>query len=134
MDLNMASIRMKSSEMEARAADAVWWLTVMAVLCVVLAAAFLVQFPAVILRPIDKLKRGITEIANHNYEERLDFGGQPRVPRGGRVVQRHGLQTLREYRRSSLDSLMIEKKRIEGIVNSLHEPIVGLDSSATSSS
>lgn len=74
MDLNMASIRMKSSEMEARAADAVWWLTVMAVLCVVLAAAFLVQFPAVILRPIDKLKRGITEIANHNYEERLDFG------------------------------------------------------------
>lgn len=127
MDLNMASIRMKSSEMEARAADAVWWLTVMAVLCVVLAAAFLVQFPAVILRPIDKLKRGITEIANHNYEERLDFGGNREFREVAESFNDMACK-LSEYRRSSLDSLMIEKKRIEGIVNSLHEPIVGLDS------
>ena len=33
---------------------------------------------------------------------------------------------LDEYRRSSLDDLMTAKKRIEAIVNTLHEPIVGL--------
>ena len=127
MDVNMASIRMKSSEMEGRAADAGGGLTVMAVLGVVRAAAFLVQFPAVILRPIDKLKRGITEIANHNYEERLDFGGNREFREVAESFNDRACK-LAEYRRSSLDSLMIEKKRIEGIVNSLHEPIVGLDS------
>ena len=34
---------------------------------------------------------------------------------------------LDEYRRSSLDDLMTAKTRIEAIVNSLHEPIIGLD-------
>ena len=130
MDLNMASIRMKSSEMEARAADAVWWLTVMAVLCVVLAAAFLVQFPAVILRPIDKLKRGITEIANHNYEERLDFGGNREFREVAESFNDMAAK-LDEYRRSSLDDLMTAKKRIEAIVNTLHEPIIGLDPEKT---
>ena len=125
MDLNMASIRMKSSEMEARAADAVWWLTVVAILCVVLAAAFLVQFPAVILRPIDKLKRGITEIANHNYEERLDFGGNREFCEVAESFNDMAAK-LDEYRRSSLDDLMTAKKRIEAIVDTLHEPIVGL--------
>lgn len=37
-------------------------------------------------------------------------------------------QKLSQYRRSSLDRLMTEKMRIEAIVNSLHEPIIGLDS------
>lgn len=127
MELNMASIRTKSSDLEARAADAVWWLTAVAILCAVLAAAFLVQFPSIILRPIDKLKQGITEIANHNYEERLDFGNNREF---GEVASSFNDMAckLSEYRRSSLDQLMIEKKRIEAIVNSLHEPIIGLDS------
>ena len=36
---------------------------------------------------------------------------------------------LDEYRRSSLDKLMTAKTRVEAIVNTLHEPIIGLDSS-----
>lgn len=70
---------------------------------------FLIRFPAIILRPIDKLKQGITQIANHNYDERLDFGNNKEF---------HAVATsfndmackLSEYRRSSLDRLMTEKK------------------------
>lgn len=126
MELNMNSIRTKSSDMESGAEDAVQWLTILSILCVLLAAVFLIRFPAIILRPIDKLKQGITQIANHNYDERLDFGNNKEF---------HAVATsfndmackLSEYRRSSLDRLMTEKKRIEAIVNSLHEPIIGLD-------
>ena len=126
MELNMNSIRTKSSDMESGAEDAVQWLTILSILCVLLAAVFLIRFPAIILRPIDKLKQGITQIANHNYDERLDFGNNKEF---------HAVTTsfndmackLSEYRRSSLDRLMTEKKRIEAIVNSLHEPIIGLD-------
>lgn len=127
MELNMASIRAKSSEMETDAADAMWRLTVVAVLCAILAAVFLVRFPSMILKPIDQLKQGITQIANHDYEQRLDFGNNREF---GEVATSFNDMAckLSEYRRSSLDQLMIEKKRIEAIVNSLHEPIIGLDS------
>ena len=127
MELNMNSIRSKSSEMESRAEGAVQWLTILSILCILLAAVFLVRFPAVILRPIDKLKQGITQIANHNYDERLDFGNNKEFHAVAASFNDMACK-LSEYRRSSLDRLMTEKKRIEAIVNSLHEPIIGLDS------
>ncbi len=127
MELNMNSIRSKSSGMESRAGGAVQWLTILSILCILLAAVFLVRFPAVILRPIDKLKQGITQIANHNYDERLDFGNNKEFHAVAASFNDMACK-LSEYRRSSLDRLMTEKKRIEAIVNSLHEPIIGLDS------
>lgn len=127
MELNMSSIRFKSSIMEKSASDAVLWLTFVSVMCAVLAGVFLVRFPAIILRPIDKLKDGITQIANHNYEERLDFGDNKEFCEVADSFNEMACK-LSEYRRSSLDRLMMEKKRIEAIVNSLHEPIIGLDS------
>lgn len=126
MELNMNSIRSKSSDMESSAEDAVQWLTILSVLCILLAAIFLIRFPAIILRPIDKLKQGITQIANYNYEERLDFGDNKEF-RAVAMSFNDMACKLSEYRRSSLDRLMTEKKRIEAIVNSLHEPIIGLD-------
>lgn len=126
MELNMNSIRSKSSDMESSAEDAVQWLTILSVLCILLAAIFLIRFPAIILRPIDKLKQGITQIANYNYEERLDFGDNKEF-RAVAMSFNDMACKLSEYRRSSLDQLMTEKKRIEAIVNSLHEPIIGLD-------
>jgi len=80
-----------------------------------------------VLRPIDKLKQGIVQIANHNYDQRLDFGNN-RELRGVAESFNNMAQKLSQYRRSSLDRLMTEKMRIEAIVNSLHEPIIGLDS------
>ena len=127
MELNMNSIRSKSSDMESRAEGAVQWLSILSVLCILLAAVFLIRFPAIILRPIDKLKQGITQIANHNYEERLDFGDNKEFRAVASSFNDMACK-LSEYRRSSLDRLMTEKKRIEAIVNSLHEPIIGLDS------
>ena len=127
MELNMNSIRSKSSGMESRAEGAVQWLTILSILCILLAAVFLIRFPAIILRPIDKLKQGITQIANHNYDERLDFGNNKEF-RAVAASFNDMACKLSEYRRSSLDRLMTEKKRIEAVVNSLHEPIIGLDS------
>ena len=128
MELNMASIRMKSSDTAASATDAMWSLTIVSVLCALLAMIFLIRFPAIVLRPIDKLKQGITQIANHNYGQRLDFGDNREF---GEVAQSFNdmAAKLDEYRRSSLDKLMTAKTRVEAIVNTLHEPIIGLDSS-----
>ena len=126
MELNMAAIRAKSSAVEQRADYVMWWLIVVAALCAVIAGAILVWFPRLVLRPIDALKRGITEIANHNYRQRLEFPGNREFESVAESFNDMAAK-LDEYRRSSLDDLMAAKKRIEAIVDTLHEPIVGLD-------
>lgn len=125
MELNMGSILAKSRGMESSADEAVRWISVIAILCVLLAALFLLYFPSIVLRPIDKLKQGIVQIANHNYDQRLDFSGNREFESVAESFNDMAAR-LDEYRRSSLDDLMMAKKRIEAIVNSLHEPIVGL--------
>lgn len=127
MELNMVSIHTKSTDMETDAHSAMIWLIVVSILCVLLAAVFLVRFPAVIMKPIDKLKLGIKRTAERDYDQQLDLG------RNGEFAEvaesfNNMVRKLAEYRRSTLDKLMIEKKRIEAIVNSLKEPIIGLDS------
>lgn len=126
MELNMAAIRAKSSAVEQRADYVMGWLIVVAALCAVIAGAILVWFPRLVLRPIDALKRGITEIANHNYRQRLEFPGNREFESVAESFNDMAAK-LDEYRRSSLDDLMAAKKRIEAIVDTLHEPIVGLD-------
>ena len=120
MELNMAAIRAKSSAVEERADYVMWWLIVVAALCVVSAGAILVWFPRLVLRPIDELKKGIREIANHNYQQRLDFTGNREFESVAESFNDMAAK-LDEYRRSSLDDLMTAKKRIEAIVDTLHE-------------
>ena len=98
----------------------------LAALCALVAGAVLVWFPRMVLRPIDELKKGIKEIASHNYGKRLDFTGNREFESVAESFNNMAAK-LDEYRRSSLDDLMTAKTRIEAIVNSLHEPIIGLD-------
>ena len=126
MEVNMAAIRAKSSQVEERADYVMWWLIVVAALCALVAGAVLVWFPRMVLRPIDELKKGIKEIASHNYGKRLDFTGNREFESVAESFNNMAAK-LDEYRRSSLDDLMTAKTRIEAIVNSLHEPIIGLD-------
>ena len=121
----MAAIRAKSAGVEQRADYAMWWLIAVAALCALIAGGILVWFPQSVLRPIDALKKGITQIANHNYRERLDFPGNREFESVAESFNDMAAK-LDEYRRSSLDDLMTAKKRIEAIVDTLHEPIVGL--------
>lgn len=125
MAVNMAAIRAKSADVEQQAQYVMWWLIVVAALCAVVAGVILVWFPQMVLRPLDELKKGITQIANHNYQQRLNFSGNREFESVAESFNDMAAK-LDEYRRSSLDDLMTAKKRIEAIVNSLHEPIVGL--------
>lgn len=125
MEVNMAAIRAKSAAVEHRADYVMWWLIGAAALCAMIAGAILVWFPEMVMRPLSILKKGITQIANHNYSQRLDFSGN-REFESVAVSFNNMASKLDEYRRSSLDDLLTVKTRIEAIVNSLHEPIIGL--------
>lgn len=126
MDMNMLSIRSKTSALEAEAAHSVGWLSGVAVVCVVLALLLLLFLPTIVLKPIDKLTQGITSIAHRHYDQRLDLGKDSEFKAAAEAFNDMAAK-LNEYRRSSLNDLIMTKMRVEAIVNSLHEPIIGLD-------
>ncbi|SEG26041.1 Signal transduction histidine kinase [Parabacteroides chinchillae] len=126
MSLNMASIYRKSQVAESTAHQALLWIGVIGVLCILIAFVFLIKLPRSIDAPIRKLKDGIMGIANHNYEKRLDLGGYEEFAEVANSFNRMA-EHLAEYRKSTLADIIQAKKYIEAIVNSINEPIIGLN-------
>src|SRR5699024_904496 len=66
------------------------------------------------------------EIAQKNYSKRVSFKGNNEFQNLARSFNKMA-EKLEEYSHSNLEKLLIEKKRIETIINSMYEPIIGLD-------
>ena len=130
MSLNMASIYRKSQVAELTAQRALIWIMCLGILCIVIAFAFLVRLPGSINTPIRLLMKGIMEIANHNYEKRLDLAKYEEFEEVANSFNRMA-ERLTEYRQSTLADIIQGKKYIEAIVNSITEPIIGLDRDRT---
>ena len=126
MSLNMASIYRKSQVAEATAHRALSWIWGIGAACVAIALAFWVRFPRSITTPIRMLTDGIMEIANRNYDKRLDLA---RYTEFGAVATSFNrmAERLAAYRESTLADIIRGKKYIEAIVNGITEPIIGLD-------
>lgn len=126
MSLNMASIYHKSEVARQTANNALLWISLTFAGCIILALAILFRFPYTILKPIRELISGITEIANHNYDKRLNF--EPTSEFGEVSASFNKMaERLNEYKESALSDIIANKKYIEAIVNSITEPIIGLD-------
>jgi len=126
MNLNMSSIYHKSEIAKQTANNALLWIYVTFAICVFLSLAFLFRLPHSILKPIKELTGGIMEIANHNYDKRLNF--EPTSEFGEVSTSFNKMaEKLNEYRASTLSDIIANKKYIEAIVNSITEPIIGLN-------
>lgn len=66
------------------------------------------------------------EIADHNYNKRLDLGKYEEFAEVSDSFNRMA-ERLAEYQKSALTDIIQEKKYSEAIVNSIKEPILGLD-------
>ena len=115
MSLNMATIYRKSKVAERTADQALLWICIIAVACVLIAFAFLIRLPRSITSPIRKLTDGILEIANHNYEKRLDLGDNQEFAEVASSFNRMA-ERLTEYRKSTLADIIQAKKYIEAII------------------
>lgn len=126
MSLNMASIAHKSEVAAQTSHNAMWWICLVGISCIVVALGLLVMFPALIARPIRELMNGIVEISKRNYDKRLHFN---KIEEFSEVAASFNdmAEKLSEYRQSTLANLLTSKKFVEAIVNSIHEPIIGLD-------
>ena len=105
---------------------ALLWISVTGGICVLTGLVLLFWLPRSISRPILELKQGILEIANHNYEKRLDMKNSEEFREVADSFNRMA-ERLTEYRASTLADILSAKKFLEAIVNSINEPIIGLN-------
>lgn len=127
MKLNMKAIKVKSDIATHTAETANLWIAVVGTLCFLIAFNLLINLPNNIANPIKELTLSIKEIANKNYAERVHFTNHNEY---GDLAKSFNTmaQKLQEYNDSNLYKLSFEKKRLETLINNMHDPIIGMDS------
>jgi PAS domain S-box-containing protein len=126
MQLNMAAIERKYAAATATANRATFLMAFVGSFLFLIAFSFVVNFPGYIANPIKELTESIKQVSKRNYHQQLDFKSNDEF---GELGQAFNIMTtkLNEYENSNLASILFEKKRIETIINSMHDAILGLD-------
>lgn len=124
--LNMAAIEHKNNIASGTADAAIIIVSLIGSLCFLIAFSFVVNFPGYIANPVKELMQGIKEISNKNYNKRLVF---PAKDEFGDLAEAFNQMAakLDEYEHSNLASILFEKRRIETIINSMNDGIIGID-------
>ena len=106
--------------------NALLWISVAGGVCIVIGIMLLIWLPRSISRPVNQLKEGIVEIANLRYDKRLDMS---KTEEFREVAEKFNnmAEKQAQYRASTVADALAAKRFIEAIVNSINEPIIGLD-------
>src|ERR1700744_2307968 len=126
MQLNMSAIGHKNAVAKSTANRATWLVALIVSFLFLVAFSFVVNFPGYIANPISELTDRIKEISKRNYHQQLSFKSNDEF---GELAQAFNTMTFKldEYENSNLASILFEKKRIETIINSMHDGIIGFD-------
>lgn len=126
MEVNMSAIYEKNKVAIHTAEASLLWIWIVGIACIVIAFLFLARLPRSVNVQIKKLIDGIKEITNANYSKRLDLGDEPEFKEIATLFNEMA-ERLAEYRNSSLENILQGKKYIETIINSITDPIIGLN-------
>ncbi|MFN8206011.1 MAG: ATP-binding protein [Bacteroidales bacterium] len=124
-DINMSAIKRKNDEAGGISQRAIMLMSVLATICFLVTFSFVVNFPS-LANPIRDLTASIREIANKNYNQRLEYESADEFGELSEAFNSMA-EKLQEYESSNLSKLLLEKKRIETIIQSLPDGVIGLD-------
>ncbi|KFF07804.1 ATP-binding protein [Chryseobacterium luteum] len=126
MSLNMKGIERKSDIAVVTAGNATFWIVSLGTVCFLIAFILLFNLPQAIAEPINQLTFSIRQIAAKNYNERVHFKGGEEFSSLADSFNTMA-EKLQEYESSSLSKQLMDKKRIETLVNNMHDAVIGLD-------
>lgn len=126
MRLNMEAIQRKSNIAKETAESATIWVTFTGTICFLIAFTLLINLPNSIANPIRELTESIRQIADKKYNQRVHFETHDEF---GELAKSFNTMAkkLEEYNNSSLSKLLFEKKRIETLIDNMHDAVIGLD-------
>ncbi|GAA4795310.1 ATP-binding protein [Olivibacter ginsenosidimutans] len=126
MMLNMQAISRKSASAMQTSENANLWIGTTGALCFLIAFVLLVNLPGNIANPIAELTASIKAITDRNYRQRVHLDGHSEFSELASSFNTMA-EKLEEYAGSNLSRLLMEKKRIETLINNMHDPVIGLD-------
>lgn len=126
MQLNMSAIEHKSSIANSTASSAITVISIAGTFCFLVAFILLVNLPSNIANPIKVLTQSIKEIANQNYKQRIEFVGNGEFGELSTSFNTMA-EKLQEFSESKLDKIINGKKRIETLIDNMHDPVIGND-------
>jgi len=126
MYLNMQAIEYKNNVANATAEKAILAISIAGAICFMIAFVLLINLPIAIAGPIVQLTDSIKQIAAGNYKMRLHF---KRKDEFGALAKSFNTmaQKLEEYTESKLDKILQHKKRIEALIDNMHDAVIGID-------
>ncbi len=126
MDLNLKAIVNKNAVAQQTAKNATLYLAFWGCFCLLVAFSFITNFPSYIANPIKELTNGIKDIAAKKYGQRLQFKANDEF---GDLANNFNTmaQKLNEYENSNLAKILFEKIRIEKIIATMNDGVIGLD-------
>lgn len=122
--LNSDAILRKTEIARATSTDAFTWIAITGTLCFIIAFTLLINLPGNIANPIKELTESIRQIAAQQYHQRVHFEEHNEFGELARAFNSMA-KKLEEYNGSNLAQLMMEKKRIEMLINKMHDPVIG---------
>ncbi len=126
MLLNMQAIQRKSKVAQTTADTSILWITLTGTVCFLIALIMLFSLPGNIANPVKELTTSIKEIAAQNYSQRVHFEKHNEFGELATAFNTMA-EKLEEYKAGNLEKLMMEKKRIDTLINNMSEPVIGLD-------
>lgn len=125
-DLNTSIIEKRTKEANDLADKVTLSLIVSAFFFFLFAIAAMFYFPNYLIEPIEKMTESIRQIAQKNYQHRLEVKHRDEL---GEMANSFNLMAakLEEYEKINLNQIITEKQRTETIISRMNEAIIGLD-------
>jgi len=102
------------------------WMIIIGALSILITLLFIIKYPGSIVNPILELTDRIKAISKGNYDQQLKFISRDEL---GDLAAAFNVMAgrLREYAESNLDKLLVEKKRLDAIIENLQDAVFILD-------
>ncbi len=126
LEVNEAAVLRKNNAAQQSAGRAKLWMTILFTALILISFSFIFNLPSVIADPVRRLAEGIEAVADRNYSKRIMIRQKDEFGDLARSFNAMA-EKLDEYEHSSLSQINFEKRRIEIIINQMHDGIIGLD-------
>jgi NtrC-family two-component system sensor histidine kinase KinB len=124
--VNMRAIVIKNDKAHESVKNASIFLGLTGTFTFLVLFSFSVNFPSIISDPLNSLLDGIRAIAQKNYNQRIHFDKNDEFAEVANAFNEMAGR-LDEWENSNLSKIMSEKRRIETIIEQMHDAIIGIN-------
>ena len=127
-NLNMDAILYKSKTIQETGDTVSFYLSILALIAILITMALVFVFPGYIANPINELNMKIQEIVQENFDQKLELKYHSKDEVGELADSFNMMASkLKHYEESNLSKLWFEKQRTESVLQILNKAILVLD-------